>query len=85
MRYTKIEIKGEAKNTSAKIGASDKGAMWIQVDITAAGATKTHYVQADDEGDRWSMAECLQQTLDGRRGTNSEIHEYFEVINRFSI
>ena len=45
---------------------------------------RIHHVQPDCEEDIWSMAECLQETLDGVRGTNSMIHDYFRELQRFA-
>ncbi|MEX2388793.1 MAG: hypothetical protein WD534_13020 [Phycisphaeraceae bacterium] len=45
---------------------------------------RTHHVQADCEDDLRSMAECLQEQLDGIRGTNSDIHDYFRELQRFA-
>jgi len=44
---------------------------------------RQHQVQADDEGDVFSMAECLQEMLDGCRGTNSMIHDYYRLLQYF--
>ncbi len=44
---------------------------------------REHQVQADDETDVFSMAECLQEMLDGCRGTNSMIHDYYRLLQYF--
>jgi len=41
-------------------------------------------VAADDRDDQWSMAEGLQETLDGCRGTSSMVHDYFRELERFA-
>ena len=30
------------------------------------------------------MAECMQIALDGQRGTNSMIHDYYRALQRFA-
>ena len=44
------------------------------------GGSRTHHVQADDENDQQSMAECLQQALDGFEGTRGDVAAYFRII-----
>ena len=44
---------------------------------------REHKVQADDETDVFSMAEILQECLDGCRGTNSMIHSYYRLLEHF--
>jgi len=46
--------------------------------------SRIHHVAADDRDDQWSMAEGLQETLDGCRGTSSMVHDYFREIERFA-
>jgi len=47
---------------------------YIEVTIDwPSGRSRKHLVAADDRDDLWSMAEGLQQTLDGCRGTNSMV------------
>ena len=45
---------------------------------------RKHMVQADCDEDLWSMAECLQAHLDGCKGTNSMIHDYYRELQRFA-
>jgi hypothetical protein len=43
-----------------------------------------HHVSTDDRDDQYSLAECIQHQLDGGRGTNSMIHDYFRYITLFA-
>ena len=62
-----------------------KGSEYIEVTVDwPSGRTRRHLVAASDRDDQWSMAEGLQQTLDGCRGTNSMVHDYFREIERFA-
>ena len=91
MRITSIELAGEVEKGKgqnvprdfAKIGRKPDNAQ-IEVTILTAGSERTHHVQADCEEDVWSMAECLQYQLDGHKGTNSMIHEYFRLLQHFA-
>ena len=46
-------------------------------------AIREHKVKANDETDVFSMAEIMQQCLDGCRGTNSMIHDYYRLLQHF--
>lgn len=57
----------------------------IEVHILLHNGTDLHHiVEADNHDDIWSMASCLQETLDGYAGTNSEVCDYFDVLARFA-
>ena len=61
------------------------GGEYIEVTIDwPSGRTRKHLVAADDRDDQWSMAEGLQETLDGCRGTSSMVHDYFRELERFA-
>ena len=55
----------------------------ISVKLISCDGERTHQVMADDEADAFSMAEILQQCLDGCRGTNSMIHDYYRLLQHF--
>ena len=90
MRVTSIELAGQRTRDGkgmprafARIGRkidSDQ----IEVTIAMPDGEPTHHVQADCEEDLWSMAECLQYQLDGCKGTNSMIHDYYRELQRFA-
>ena len=62
-----------------------KGSEYIEVTIDwPSGRSRKHLVAADDRDDLWSMAEGLQETLDGHKGTNSMVHDYFRELERFA-
>ena len=61
------------------------GGEYIEVTIDwSSGRSHKHLVAAADRDDQWSMAEGLQETLDGRKGTGSMVHDYFREIERFA-
>ena len=94
MRIASIELAGKSKTTlsdgtpglprafariSRKPGDDN-----ITVELVIPGGERVHHVQADSEEDIWSMAECLQFQLDGCKGTNSTIHDYYRVLRQLS-
>ncbi len=82
MRITQIDLTGN--NHHATI-AREAGSEFIEVTIIYPDPPRRiHQVQADCQADLWSMAECLQFHLDGCRGTNSMIHEYYDQLRRFA-
>jgi hypothetical protein len=88
MRITRIDIEGVRHPRNAADGehyatiTRKRGSEFIEVTILTPAIPngRTHHVQADCRDDLWSMAECLQETLDGVRGTNSMIHDYFRQL-----
>jgi hypothetical protein len=44
---------------------------------------REHKVETDNEDDMFSMAECLHFQLEGRKGSNSEIHDYYRLLQYF--
>lgn len=59
------------------------GQAMITVKLISCDGERIHQVQADDEGDVFSMAEILQECLDGCHGTNSMIHDYYRLLQHF--
>ena len=91
MRVTSIELAGEVeKGKGQKLPRAfarisrEVNSDYITVEVLVPGHEHTHHVQADCEEDLWSMAECLQFQLDGHKGTNSMIHDYLRVLQRFA-
>ena len=56
---------------------------YITVNFSEPSGDREHLVQADCTEDVYSMAQCLQERLDGYKGTNSEIHDYYRMLNQF--
>ena len=94
MRITSIELAGTS-DTALHDGAPGlprafarisrkAGDDYITVELLMPSGDRTHHVQADCEEDIFSMAECLQFHLDGCKGTNSMIHEYYRELLRLS-
>ena len=56
---------------------------YLTVTIIGPDSEREHIVEADSPEDVFSMAECLQYHLDGCKGTNSMIHDYYRILENF--
>ncbi len=80
MRITRIDFEGQAGNYATTVRNRDSQYIDVTILKPAVPDGREHYVQADSEEDIYSMAECLQHELDGCRGTNSMIHDYYREL-----
>jgi len=94
MKITRIELAG-VSNTKLRNGTPGMPAAFatinrkagnncIHIELLTPTGQRTHHVQADCDEDIRSMAECLQETLDGVRGTNGDIHGYYMILQYFA-
>lgn len=87
MRITKIELAGRLnKNNIPEYFATihrTPGNDYFTVTIIAPDGQREHIVEADNADDMFSMAECLQYHMDGCKGTNSMIHDYYRLLQDF--
>ncbi len=87
MKITKIELTGETnRKTGMPFGFASiqmQGDQ-IAVYIHTPDNDRTHLVMPDCPEDIYSMAQCLHERLDGRRGSNSEIHDYYRMLQHFA-
>ena len=85
MRITRIDIQGSNASHYATI-TRRQGFAPIKVTILTPDQPngRIHYVQAGCDEDIQSMSECLQYHLDGYRGTNGDIHDYYMTLQRFA-
>ena len=97
MRITKIELAGRVEEGENAFGVRTTLRPrafaiitrsirddFIGVEILVAGGEKTHSVDPTCEDDLWSMAKCLQEQLEGCRGTRSDTMDYFRVLQQFA-
>ena len=90
MKIASITLEGATdRRTSLPVAFATirraRGSEYIEVTIDwPSGHSRKHLVAADDRDDQYSMAEGLQETLEGCRGTNSMVHDYFREIERFA-
>ena len=57
---------------------------YITVKFIGTDGQREHLVEAYNPDDVYSMAECLQFHLDGCKGTNSMIHDYYRILENFT-
>ena len=60
------------------------GNEYITVKLISADGEREHLVEANNPDDVFSMAECLQYHLDGCKGTNSMVHDYYRILENFT-
>ncbi len=84
MRITRIDFEGQDGNYATAVRR--RGSDHIEVTILTPDVPdgREHSVLAGCRDDIFSMAECLQHHLDGHRGTNSMIHDYYNELLRLS-
>ena len=87
MRITKIELAGRLnKNNLPRYFATIHrvpGNNYLTVTIIGHDSEKEHIAEAGCPEDVFSMAECMQYHLDGCKGTNSMIHDYYRILENF--
>ena len=89
MRITSMELAGTIEQGQKLPRAYARitrhpGDGHIEVTLLLPGGEKTHIVDAASEEDLWSMTECLQEQLDGCRGTHSMVNDYYRELQRFA-
>ena len=78
MRYTRIDLEGR-EGYFARISRR-RLSEYIEVEILTPELRRTHHVLAASREDQWSMAQCLQETLDSVQGTRADIESYAAAI-----
>ena len=90
MKLTRIDFEGTKNGqyrnaTAIRKKATKKTEAYILVTLMAPNQKeREHWVNAECEEDIFSMADCLQCFLDGYRGSNSEIHDYYNELLKLS-
>ncbi len=82
MKITRIDVAG-SNGTFAALRRRIRGA-FIEVEILTPAGTRAHVVSADDRDEQFAAAREVQRTLDGGRGTNSMIHDYYRLIQQLA-
>ena len=84
MRITRIDFEGQKGHYATAIRRRHDDHIEVTILTPKMNRGREHHVLADCEEDLFSMAECLQHELDGCRGTNSMIHDYYRELLRLS-
>ena len=77
------------------VGGDEKAMTFVTVTRRIGSATVTASIltpeehlelsaKAGDRNDLFALATCVQTVLDGARGTNSMIHDYFRAIEQMA-
>lgn len=85
MRTTRIELEGR-QGWYATI-ARRRGSKWIEITVLTPYLPdgKEHRIAADaQEQELWNQASNLHLTIEGRQGSNSDIHDYLRELQRFA-
>ena len=88
MQITKIELAGKMNDsgmpdffaTIHRVPGND----YTTVTIIGPDGERGHIVEVGCPEDVFSMAECLQYHLDGCKGTNSMVHDYYRILEHFT-
>ncbi len=84
MQITRIDFEGKSGHYATAVRKTGSDCVDVTILTPDTPDGREHHVQADCEEDLFSMAECLQHHLDGHRGTNSMIHDYYRELLRLS-
>jgi len=84
MRITRIDFEGQLGYYATAVRRRGNDLIEVTILTPESPDGRQHHVQADCEEDIFSMAECLQHHLDGHRGTNSMIHDYYRELLKLS-
>ena len=87
MKVTTITLEGQTGFTATisrekPINGSEN--IFCEIRDTANEPAAIHWTAFDDRNDQFRMAGCIQHQLDGCKGTNSMIHDYFRIIEMFA-
>ena len=85
MRITRIEIEG-SEGRYATI-TRRLASPWIEITVLTPSRPegRGRLVAADADGSElWNEARDLHHAVEGRQGTNSDIHDYFRELQRFA-
>ena len=86
MRTTRIDVEGDSGATASIQRKNGSALIEVTISTPRCGRFGVHNrirhltVSATDRDEQFKVAEDVQKTLDGCRGTNSMIHDYFRLL-----
>jgi len=86
MRTTRIDVEGTSGAKGTVQRANGSALIEVTISTPRTGRFGVHNrirhltVSATDRDEQFKVAEAVQETLDGCRGTNSMIHDYFRLL-----
>ena len=88
MKIIRIDFEGKPGNYATaqrRVNPNDEPNVVVVTILTPEKPNgREHFVTADCEDDIRSMADCLQEHLDGYKGTNSDVYDYYMELLRLS-
>ncbi|HRT51335.1 MAG TPA: hypothetical protein P5279_12625 [Anaerohalosphaeraceae bacterium] len=66
-------------NVTRKVGSP-----WIEVELISPSGDRTYHARANRASDVISMAERIQEFLDGGKGTNSMVQDYYRMLQHLT-
>ncbi len=81
MRVTRTDVRGAAPNRRAELtrdGGNVIASVWVE------GEVHSHIVGASRRDDLYEMARRVQHALDGHVGTNGDVEDYWQAIQRLA-
>ena len=84
MRVTRIDVRGAAKGRRAELtrdGGNVIASVWVGDD---ADDHVVHIVGASQRDKLYEMARRVQHALDGHVGTNGDVEDYWQAIQRLA-
>jgi len=81
MRVTRIDVKGEARGRRAEL-TRDGGN--VIASVCVEGEVHSHIVGASQRDNLYEMARRVQHALDGHVGTNGDVEDYWQAIQRLA-
>jgi len=88
MKIKRIDIKGDSGATGTIQRASGENVIEVTISTPRCGRFGVHSrvrkltANARYENEQFAVATTLQEALDGCRGTNSMIHDYYRLIQQ---
>jgi len=83
MKITRIDFASSDARTFASV-TRKIGSPTITATILTAGKETEIPADAADRDSVFALAACVQSAIDGCRGTNSMIHDYFRLIEQLA-
>ena len=90
MKITRIDIQGENGATGSIQRASGESDIEVTISTPRCGRFGVHSrirkltANARFENEQFAVATTLQEAMDGCRGTNSMIHDYYRLIQQLA-
>jgi hypothetical protein len=82
MRFTKIEVQGDAGHFA--VLKRNWTAPTIEVEVITPEGTRTESAPVEDPDGLWRLAAWVQQAIDGRRGCRGDVYPVFSALEHLA-